>query len=159
MQVQFSYNKRQVLQGLRYHFILKKEIRLLIIFINVFTILSAVLYFLKKISPFAFMLGAVIWLFALIMFWFVLPNMIYNRNFTFKDHFICELNDQHFLLENSRGNRSWAWREFSNWIESPAFFHLYFDSRSFFLLPKDAFDNAELLLEARKLLSANIAKS
>jgi hypothetical protein len=158
MQISFNYNKKQVIQALRYHFVSRKEIRILIIFINVFTIASALLYFTKKISPVAFMLGTTIWLATLVIFWFILPNLIYKKNFTFKDNFVCDLSDSHFLLQNSRGSRTWAWRQFSAWMETPHFFHLYFDARSFFLVPKDAFANANEVLAARNLFMEKIAK-
>ncbi len=158
MQVHFSYKKPQVIQALRYHFISRKEIRILIIFINVFTILSAVLYFMKKIQPLPFMLGTTIWLAVLITFWYILPRSIYRKNFTFQDSFTCELTDNHFSIQNSKGGRSWAWRQFSSWMETPNFFHLYFDSRSFFLVPKDAFEDSNKIHEARQLFLAHIAK-
>ncbi len=158
MQISFNYNKKQVIQGLRYHFISRKEIRILIIFINVFTIASAILYFTKKISPVAFMLGTTIWLATLVIFWFILPNLIYKKNFTFKDNFVCDLGDTHFLLQNSRGSRTWAWRQFSAWMETPNFFHLYFDARSFFLVPKDAFADANQILAARNIFMEKIGK-
>ena len=41
MKVEFSYDKGQVLQALRYHFLSKKEIRLMIILVNVFALASA----------------------------------------------------------------------------------------------------------------------
>jgi hypothetical protein len=121
MIVSFGYNKPQVIKALRYHFISRKEIRVLIIFINVFTILSAVLYFLKKIQPVPFLLGAAIWVAVLVTFWYILPNTIYKRNFTFLDNFTCDINEHHFNLQNSRSNKTWAWREFSSWMETPDF--------------------------------------
>ncbi|MEY2916385.1 MAG: hypothetical protein RIS73_99, partial [Bacteroidota bacterium] len=47
--------------------------------------------------------------------------------------------------------------DFSTWMESPYFFHLYFNSRSFFIVPKDAFEDDEVH-EARKILREKIAK-
>ena len=45
MIIYFGYEKRQVLQALRYHFITRPEIKILLIIVNVFTILSAVLLY------------------------------------------------------------------------------------------------------------------
>jgi hypothetical protein len=42
-------------------------------------------------------------------------------------------------------------------MESPHFFHLYFDARSFFIVPKDAFKDEDLH-EARKILSTKIRR-
>jgi len=153
----FFYNKSKVIQALRYHFMTRKEIRLIMILVNVFAITSAALFFFRKISPLAFLMGSVLWFSLMIAFWFILPYTIYKRAATFKDHFTVTLEDNHLFLENERGSRSWPWTSFSSLIESPHFFHLYFDSRSFFLLPKDAFkDNS--VLEARSLLSNKIKK-
>jgi YcxB-like protein len=59
------------------------------------------------------------------------------------------------FIENEKGGRSWPWKAFSSIIESPHFFHLYFDSRSFFIIPKDAFE-ADQIPEARKFLKEKI---
>jgi hypothetical protein len=152
----FSYDKAKVIQALRYHFITRKEIRLLMIMVNVFAITSAALFFFKKISPLAFLVGSVLWFSLMIIFWFILPQLIYRKAATFKDSFAVSLEDQHLFLENDRGSRSWPWTAFSTFIESPHFFHLYFDSRSFFLIPKDAFKTEELQ-EARKIFNEKIS--
>ena len=69
-----------------------------------------------------------------------MPYLVYKRAETFKDSFKAILYEDTFRIENDRGGRSWQWSEFSTWIESPHFFHLYFNSRSFFIVPKDAFE-------------------
>ena len=106
----FSYNKAKVIQALRYHFITRKEIRLLMIMVNVFAITSAALFFFKKISPLAFLVGSLLWFSLMIIFWFILPQLIYRRAATFKDSFKVSLEDQHLFLENDRGSRSWPWK-------------------------------------------------
>ena len=50
MHFKFSYNKKQIIQGLRYHFISRREIKLMMILVNVFAIGSAVLFYTKKIN-------------------------------------------------------------------------------------------------------------
>lgn len=127
------------------------------ILVNVFAIASAGLFFFKKISALAFLMGSVLWFSLMIAFWFLLPYTIYKKAATFKDHFTVTLEDKHLFLENERGSRIWPWTAFSTFIESPHFFHLYFDTRSFFLLPKDAFA-AEELAGARKKLRGMIRK-
>ena len=153
----FTYDKRKVIQALRYHFITRREIKILMILVNVFAILSAGLFFFKKISPFAFLISSVLWFTLMIIFWFLLPYMVYRKADTFKDSFRAILSDDVFRIENERGGRSWSWSEFSTWIESPHFFHLYFNTRSFFIVPKDAFEGDDVH-EARKILRLKITK-
>lgn len=153
----FTYNKAKVIQALRYHFITRPEIKVMMILVNVFAIVSAVLFFCRIISPLAFLISSVLWFFLMIVFWFWLPRVIYRRSGTFKDRFQAILSNNEFRIENDRGGRSWAWEEFSTWIESPHFFHLYFNSRSFFIIPKEAFEGDEVH-EARKIFKVKIIK-
>ena len=154
----FSYDKRKVIQALRYHFITRMEIKVMIILVNVFAILSATLFFLHKISPLAFLVSSVLWFTLMIAFWFIIPNMVYKRSDTFIDSFRAILSENECRIENERGGRSWPWKEFSTWIESPHFYHLYFNSRSFFIIPKDAFEGDDVH-EARKIFRIKIKKS
>jgi hypothetical protein len=153
----FTYDKRKVIQALRYHFITRREIKVMMILVNVFAILSAGLFFFKKISPFAFLISSLLWFVLMILFWYLLPYMVYRKAETFRDRFKAILNNEVFRIENDRGGRSWDWKEFSNWIESPHFYHLYFNSRSFFIVPKDAFEDDDVH-EARNILREKIAK-
>ena len=154
----FTYDKSKVIQALRYHFITRPEIKVMMILVNVFAIVSAALFFFRKISPLAFLISSMLWFFLMIVFWFWLPRMIYKRSGTFKDRFQAILSNNEFRIENDRGGRSWDWGEFSTWIESPHFFHLYFNSRSFFIIPKEAFEGDEVH-EARKIFKAKIIKN
>ncbi len=153
----FNYDKRKVIQALRYHFISRKEIKILMVLVNVFALLSAGLFFFKKISPVAFLLSSALWFMMMILFWFLLPIVIYKKAGTFRDRFKVTLNDEIFALENARGSRSWNWVELSTWLETPHFFHLYFNPRSFFIIPKDAFPGDEVH-EARKIIKRNMEK-
>lgn len=152
----FTYSKPKVLQALRYHFISRKEIKIMIILVNVFAIFSAVMYYTHRVSPVAFLLSSGLWFILMISFWWVLPAIIYRRASTFKDRFKVSFEPQHMFLENDRGSRSWPWKSFSTLMESPYFFHLYFDKRSFFLIPKEAF--GDQVPEARKLLKEKIQR-
>lgn len=127
----------------------------MMISVNVFAILSATLFFTRKISPLAFLISSVLWFALMIAFWYVLPVTIFKKSGTFKDKFKATLGNQSFTIENERGSRSWDWSEFSATMESPHFFHLYFDKRSFFIIPKEAFGGDDVH-EARKILSAKI---
>ena len=116
----------------------------MIIVVNLFAIFAAILYFTGKVSPLAFLLSSTLWFTLMVAFWFVLPYIIYRRSSTFKDRFKVGFEEQHLFLENDRGSRSWPWKDFSSFVESVNFFHLYFNSRAFFLIPKSAFDRSDL---------------
>lgn len=151
----FTYNKAKVIQALRFHFISRREIKILMILVNVFAIFSAVMFYMKKISPLAFLVSSCMWFVLMILFWFLLPQLVYRKNKTFRDSFRAILSAEDFSIENDRGRRGWEWKKFSTWMESPHFFHLYFNSRSFFILPKEAFEG-DLVHEARKIFKAKI---
>ncbi len=153
----FTYDKAKVIQALRYHFISRREIKILLILVNVFALLSAGLFFFKKISPLAFLISSAMWFSLMILFWFLLPIIIYRRAQTFKDSFRVLMDENEFAIENERGSKGWEWSAFSTWMESPHFYHLYFNSRSFFIIPKDAFPGDEVH-EARKIIRARIKK-
>jgi hypothetical protein len=155
MQFGFSYDKKKVIQALRYHFISRPEIKVLMILVNVFAITSAVLFYLKKIRPEPFLLGSTIWLLLMVSVWYFLPYTIYKKASTFKDAFKIDFTEGGVHLENPNGYVDWQWNRFSHWIETPHFFHLYFDAKSFFLVPKDNIDNDETH-SLRKLLSQKI---
>ena len=152
--IHFDYNKPRVLQALRYHFISRPELRLMIILINVFALLSAILFYLKKVDATAFLIGSVLWFGFMIVIWFVLPQVIYRKAATFQDHFTMNFDEQGFSLGNERGSREWPWKAVAKMVESPHFFHLYFDSRSFFLIPKEGCKTTEELMELRGLIKS-----
>lgn len=156
MTVHFGYNKKQVLQALRYHFLSRKEIRFMIILVNVFALVSAALFYFKKIVPLAFFVSTFLWITLILSFWAVLPGIVYRRAATFQDSFTMHFEANGFSLGNERGSRSWSWQALSHHLETPHFFHLYFNATSFFLVPKSAF-NSEQLTEMRKVLRERIA--
>jgi hypothetical protein len=158
MTISFGYDKKEVLQALRYHFITRPEIKILLILVNVFTVISAVLVYLHKIQPISFLIFSILWFALIIVVWRILPSTIYKKSYTFQDNFSMNINEQEVVLGTSRGNQAWHWNDFSSFVESPYFFHLYFNSRSFFLVPKDAFKGIPELQEARELIRAKIKK-
>jgi hypothetical protein len=158
MRLEFSYNKKKVLQALRYHFIWQPEIRILLVLIIVFDVVSAVLFYAGKIRPEPFLLGSCIWLFFIISFWFILPGNIYRRAATFKDSFTIFFEDRFVRLSNERGYIEWEWRQFTKFAESPYFFHLYFSAKSFFLVPKDDMSD-EFKYDLRLLLNDKIIRN
>ena len=158
MTISFGYEKGQVLQALRYHFISRPEIRIMLILVNVFALSAITLYAFKKITPMAFFVGSSLWIVLMISFWFILPGLVYRRAATFKHNFSMSFEDDVFRLEHERGSKTWPWTALSTFIESPHFFHLYFDSRSFFLVPKNGCKDKDEVYELRQLLKEKVKK-
>ena len=158
MLIHFGYEKKQVLQALRYHFITRKEIKFLLIVVNLFTIASAVLLYIHLIQPIAFLTFSILWFLLLITIWRILPLSIYQKNETFRDQFTMSITSSAIILRTRKGEHGWAWGDFSTFLESTYFFHLYFNSRSFFLIPKEGFEGLIELQEFRRLLREKIGK-
>ena len=158
MELIIVYDKKLVIQALRYHFIKRPEIRIMMVLVNVFAIFSAALFYFKKVSPLAFLISSFLWLSLMVSFWFILPYAVYRKAATFKDNFKMKFRETGIVLENNRGFMEWPWKKFSNYFETPHFFHLYFDSRSFFLVPKAAVSNEEGLAQLRFLLGKKIQR-
>lgn len=156
MTVSFSYDKKQVMQALRYHFISKKEIKIMIILVNAFAILSLVLYLMNEITPTAFLTYSFLWMVLMVSIWFVMPFVVYNRASTFKHHFTVYFDENDFTLEHESGKRSWPYSAVQRFKETPNFFHLYYNAQSFLLIPKDAFHDLETLQSVRALLKRKI---
>ncbi|GAC1395960.1 MAG: hypothetical protein NVSMB63_16340 [Sediminibacterium sp.] len=93
----------------------------------------------------------------MVSFWYILPNSIYRRAATFRDTFIIDFGETEVRLQNERGYVVWPWEKFSRFFESPNFFHLYFDAKSFFLVPKDNMGDA-FRHELRGMLNRKIGK-
>jgi len=160
MTVHFGYDKKQVLEGLWNHFFARPEIRILIILVNVFAIISAILFYFKYIQALSFLIFSVLWFLLWLTVRRLLPMSIYKRSHTFQDNFTLSLNEQEgILLQTERGKQAWRWNDFSSFKETLYFFHLYFDSRSFFLIPKDSFKDLLEIQEARKWMKNNIGKN
>jgi signal transduction histidine kinase len=158
MTIHFGYDKKQVIQALRYHFISRPEIKTMLIVVNVFALISIILYALHKITPLAFLVSSTLWIVLMISFWFIMPGIVYKRAETFKHSFTMYFNANNFTLAHERGSRSWDWDALTNFIESPHFFHLYFDSRSFLLVPKNGCKNRDEVFELRQLLKEKVKK-
>ena len=158
MTIHFGYEKKQVIQALRYHFISRPEIKLMLILVNVFTLASILLYVSNLIKPMAFVVGSTLWLVLMISFWFILPGVVYKRAETFRHSFTMHFDSDDFTLAHENGSRKWPWKALSTFIESPHFFHLYFDSRSFFLVPKSGCRDRDEVFELRQLLKEKVKK-
>lgn len=155
-EIHIEYDKKQVLQALRYHFITRKEIKILLILVNVFAIASAVLLALKMIQPLSFLVFSGLWLLLMLAIWRILPMSIFNKSRTFQDDFSLRFQANGIELVNEKGVQQWHWSQFAHFVETPYFFHLYFDERSFFLIPKDAFPDLPAQQDARAILKEHI---
>src|SRR5690606_1287288 len=156
MTIQFEYDKGQVIQALRYHFISRREIKTMLILVNVFALGSIALYAFKKITPIAFLVGSLWWIVLMISFWFLMPGIVYRRAETFQHKFTMHFEEEGFTLAHDRGSRTWPWKALTSFIESPHFFHLYFDTRSFFLVPKSGCKDKDEVFELRQILKEKI---
>ncbi len=158
MQISFQYNKSKTIQALRYHFISKKEIRIMVILVNIFAIVAAILFYSKKIRPEPFLLGTFIWVMMMVSIWYILPYSIYRSTKAFKEQFMITFNETEVILENEDGFVEWPWNSFSKHLESPHFFHLYFNEKSFFLIPKEVI-REDVLHDIRSILKKKIGKA
>jgi hypothetical protein len=158
MKHSFSYDKKKVIQGLRFHFISRPEIRILIILVNVFAIISAIFFYLKKISPEPFLLSSAMWILLMLTFWYFLPLSVYKRAVTFTESFTISFFDHYVRLDSSRGHVDWNWGQITTFFESPNFFHLYFSTKSFFLIPKEGM-SAEFAHDLRGIFKRKIEKN
>ena len=138
MQISFTYQKAKVLQALRYHFVSRKEIKVMVILINVFAILSAILLYAKKIRPEPFLLSSLIWVLMALSIWYILPMLVYKKSSAFQDRYTADITKKGIQIQTSNGEALWSWKVFVKHYETPHFFHLYFTGKSFFLIPKDA---------------------
>lgn len=158
LEFRVEYRKSEVLQALRYHFIRKPEIRVMIVLVNVFALLSIGLFAAGLASPLPFLMGTVLWLVLMPAVWWWMPAAVYRRNRTFRDRFTVRLEVSHLFLSREGGVRTWAWREFSNYYETPGFFHLCFGNQGFLLLPKAGIPGPEGISQARRIIGAEVPK-
>jgi hypothetical protein len=158
LELSFTYQKNKVVQALRYHFLSRREIRFLLVAVNLFALLAAGLFYWKKILPLAFLSSSFLWFVLMITVWFVLPLTVYSRNKTFKDQFRIRFSEDGLMITTSGGSKSWAYSSFQYFLETPIFFHLYIDEKTFFLVPKDALSEEEYAHQLRQLLRDKIGE-
>jgi len=127
----------------------------MMVLVNVFALLTAALFFFKKISPLAFLTSSLLWFMLMLVFWFILPRIVYRKSSIFKERFKFKINEAGFGLYNEKASKEWDWESFAFWMETPHFFHLYFNERSFLIIPKDAVED-ENSHEVRAFLNKNI---
>ena len=84
--------------------------------------------------------------------------MVYRKAVTFKHEFSMSFDEDGFSLGHENGSKSWKWASLKNYLESPQFFHLYFDSRSFLLVPKSGCKDTDEVFELRGLIKSKVKK-
>ncbi len=135
MSIEVRYFKAHVLEALRYHFIKQPEIKTLMIVVNIYAILTGVLLFMKKIRPELFLLGSVLWILLLLLFWYVMPHIFYKKTSLFANIWNFSFDSQKAKLQSSQAEAQWDWQEVTHYFESPHFFHIYFGPKTFFIIP------------------------
>lgn len=158
MQLHIRYDKQKVIQALRYHFISRSEVKIMLIVVNVFALISAGLFAFNLVRPMPFLISSFLWFVLMLSFWFWMPRMVYRRSSTFQENIDLRFREDDILLETSRGHMNWGYKKFIYFIESPFFFHLYINDKSFFLIPKDACVPPNDTHEVRVLLTEKIGR-
>jgi hypothetical protein len=111
--------------------------------VNVYAIVTAILLYYKKIRPELFLLGSVLWIVLMLLFWYILPWWFFKKTDLFKYQWQFSFNQQGANLVCPQGEAAWNWLEVKHYFESPAFFHFYFGPKSFFIIPKEPFSFEE----------------
>ena len=158
MHLEFSYNKEDVLNALRYHFMQQGETK---VFRNTLFILLAFAiagYTFRVVTVGALMgIAAMILLIALV-FWYLLPVSIYNKAATFKDDIHLRYSDEGIIISTrtSEHQRELSWSNFTKVIEAKNFFFLYRGKKNFFLVPTSAFETEAAQKEFGRLAKNKI---
>ena len=156
MTISFTYNKKQVLRALRYHFFSKKDIRILLLIVNGFALVSALLFYLKYVTPLAFLISSFLWILLMLSFWWILPLKIYRGTHTFRERLNIDFRPLEMVITHSGGQKVWSYSSFQSMKETPDFFYLYVDARSFFLVPLDAFEDEEQVNTIRRMMNEHL---
>lgn len=141
MHLEFTYNKEEVLNALRYHFLQRGEIKVLRN--TLFILLACALAgFPFRIVTLTALVGiASMTLLIVLVFWFMLPTSIYNKAHTFKDDIHLKYTEEGITIStrSSDFQRELSWSAFTQIIEAKNFFFLYRGKKNFFLIPTSAF--------------------
>jgi hypothetical protein len=105
-----------------------------------------------------FLISSLLWFLLMLTFWFWMPRMIYSRSDTFREDINLRFREHDILLETGKGHTNWEYKKFQYYMESPHFFHLYINDKSFFLIPKEACEPPADTLDVRKLLDEKIGR-
>ncbi|MCL6523994.1 MAG: YcxB family protein [Thermoflavifilum sp.] len=143
MFVEFTYDRHSVINALRYHFMSRGEIKFMRITLMVLFGIAVIGNLFGYVS-----FGAVFGIFMMILillliFWYWLPVLTYNKSATFKDNIRLQLEDQGIAIATQRGEHMISWKSFHNVVETSDYIYLYRNTRSFFIIPLNAFKEEE----------------
>lgn len=158
MTIQFGYEKSKVIKALRLYFISRREIRFMIILVNVLAILLLIAFLLGYLGAANYLTFTFLWVVLMIFFWFVFPYSTFRRTVMFQHEYSMTFTEQDFSLEHKGRGKSWPWTALNGHMESPDFFHLYFDSKTFLLVPKSGCRDTDEVHELRTLIKTKVKK-
>lgn len=152
MDLNFQYEKADVLQALRFHFMRRKEIkvfRVILIWLGLLALLAFSLRFIEGSELLALILMLIV---LAVVFWYVLPLSIYAKTKTFQDSIRLVPTHEGLTIRTQFADRQLPWRGIQEVVETKDFFLLYRNTQSFFLVPGRAFKDSEQRQVFRDLL-------
>lgn len=156
MDIFFHYEKSDVLQALRFHFMQRREIRMfrdILMALGLFVLLSFSLHLIGAPVLVALLLMLIL---LAVVFWFVLPLAIYAKTKTFQDTIRLAPNSNGLVIRTQYSERQLSWQGILMVIETKDFILLYRDYKSFFLVPARAFKDSQQRGEFSRLLQSYI---
>lgn len=153
MPLRFHYDKTEVINALRFHFMSRGEIKVFQVALMILIVSAFIGYWMDLIN-----LQVVVWLFLLfivliLIFWFILPHSVYKKARTFREpeiHLDCD--EQSLSIGTQSGNHSIPWNRFERIVETKDFFYLYQNNKTFFLVPAKVFKDESERKEFSDLL-------
>lgn len=141
-EINFTYNKTAVINALRFHFLNRKETKILKVLCAAL-FLSALWGYWTSIVSYGLLVGVFVAIVLLTaVFWFLLPASIYKKAKTFHEPSIkLQYNGEGMAIGTQAGARHLPWQSFHRVIETRDFFYLYRNTNSFFLIPANAFSD------------------
>lgn len=153
MDLRFQYDKQEVINALRFHFMNRPEMKLFKVILMLMVLFAFAGYWMKIVT-----LQMLIWIFLLfivlvLVFWYILPYSVYRKARTFREPAISlHWTDEGITIGTQRGESSLSWNRFHQVLETKHFFYLYSSNKSFFLIPTHAFANREERIAFSELL-------
>lgn len=139
-EVRFKYDKAEVINALRFHFLNRRETKILKI-LCIILFLFALWGYWTSIVSYGLLVGVFVVIVLLtVVFWFILPSAIYRKARTFHEPSISlQYNGEGVAIGTQAGAKHLPWQSFHRVLETNDFFYLYRNSNSFFLIPTKAF--------------------
>ncbi len=153
MELQFQYDKQEVIDALRLHFMNRPEMKLFKGAFVLMIVLAFIGYGMGLVT-----LKMVIWIFLLsivliLLFWYILPYTVYRNAKTFREPTISlRWTKDGITIGTKGGESSLPWTRFNQILETKQFFYLYRTNKSFFLIPANAFPDREERVAFSELL-------